>query len=82
MINPSMKKLRGAFAKALGLSPDCDFESLAYAQEPRWDSVGHMDLVVEIETTFDIMLATEEVIGMRNFLKAKEIVAGKGVSFA
>jgi acyl carrier protein len=82
MIISSIEKLKNAFVNALGVSPDSDFESMAYGQTPGWDSVAHMALISEIETAFDIMLATDDVIGMRNFLKAKEIVARNGVSFA
>jgi acyl carrier protein len=67
---------------ALGVSPDDDFESMAYGQTPGWDSIAHMALISEIETAFDIMLPTDDVIGMRNFAMAQEIVARNGVSFA
>lgn len=78
----SIEKLRSAFVSALGVSADSDFESMAYGQTPGWDSIAHMVLISEIETAFDIMLATDDVIGMNSFLKAKEIVARSGVSFA
>jgi acyl carrier protein len=54
---------------------------MAYGQTTGWDSVAHMSLISEIETEFDIMLATDDVIGMSSFRKAKEIIARNGVSF-
>jgi acyl carrier protein len=81
MVSSSMEKLKLAFINALGVTPDADFESMAYGQTPGWDSVAHMTLISEIETAFDIMLATDDVIGMSSFAKAKEIVANNGVSF-
>ena len=81
MVSSSMEKLKLAFINALGVTPDADFESLAFGQTPGWDSVAHMALISEIETAFDIMLATDDVIGMSSFAKAKEIVANNGVSF-
>jgi hypothetical protein len=39
-----------------------------------------MRLVAEIESAFDIMLDTEDVIGMSSFGAAKEIVSKYGVS--
>ena len=74
-------KLKNAFINALAVSPDADFESMAYGQTSGWDSVAHMSLISEIETEFDIMLATDDVIGMSSFSKAREIVARNGVSF-
>jgi acyl carrier protein len=82
MDNSSTEKLKSAFVSALGVSQDGDFEAMAYGQTPGWDSIAHMALISEIETAFDIMLATDDVIGMSSFLKAKEIVARAGVSFA
>jgi acyl carrier protein len=82
MVHSSLGKLQSAFVNVLGVSPDSDFDSMAYGQTPGWDSVAHMALINEIETTFDIMLATDDVIGMSSFLKAKEVVARNGVSFA
>jgi acyl carrier protein len=81
MIASPVEKLKNAFINALGVSPDGDFESMAYGQTPGWDSVAHMSLISEIETAFDIMLATDDVIGMSSFPKAKEIVSRSGVSF-
>ena len=78
----SMEKLKSAFVKVLGVSPGGDFESIAYGQTPGWDSVAHMALINAIETAFDIMLATDDVIGMSSFQKAKEIVARNGVVLA
>ena len=50
-------KLQAAFVEALGLDPDAtDWANLAYRGIPEWDSVAHMQLVGEIEDTFDIML--------------------------
>ena len=77
-----LDKLKDAFAQALGASPDSDFDNFAYAKTPGWDSVAHMNLIAAIESTFDLMLATEDVIAMSSFQKAREIVTRYGVSVA
>ncbi len=77
-----MEKLKNAFVVALGVSPGDDFESMAYSQTPGWDSVAHMALVTEIESAFEIMLPTDDVIAMSSFQKAKEIVARNGGGLA
>ena len=77
-----MDKLKGAFAAILGVDPNGDFESMAYGQTPGWDSVAHMALIAEIEAAFDIMLPTDDVIGMSSFVKAKEIVVRNGADFS
>jgi acyl carrier protein len=72
--------LRKSFVDALGISPTASFDDLEYAKTPGWDSVAHMRLVSEIESAFDIMLDTDDVIGMSSFPVAREIVAKYGVS--
>ncbi|HEX4809722.1 MAG TPA: acyl carrier protein [Bryobacteraceae bacterium] len=76
------EKLKDAFVRALGMPPDADFEKATYGETEGWDSAAHMALIAEIETAYDIMLDTEEVIGMSSFPKAREIVTNHGVSFA
>lgn len=72
-------RLKNAFVQSLGISATSDFDALAYGVTPGWDSVAHMNLVAEIESTFDIMFATEDVIDLSSFAKAKEIVSKHGV---
>jgi acyl carrier protein len=76
----SQTRLRQAFAEALGISSETDFDSLTYRSIPEWDSVAHMHLVAEIEAVFDLMFETDEVIGMNSFQKAKEILAAHGIT--
>lgn len=71
----SATKLRRVFLDSLDLSPDTDVEALEYRGIPQWDSVAHMRLVSDLEAEFDIMLDTEDVLGMSSFQKAKEILA-------
>ncbi len=78
----SLEKLQSAFVSAIGVPATANFEELAYGQTPGWDSVAHMTLVNEIETGFDIMLDTNDVIGMSSFLQAREILGKYGVVFA
>jgi acyl carrier protein len=80
-LNPE-QKLKDAFIQAIGLPPDTDFSTVQYGQTTGWDSVAHMQLVAEIENSFDIMFSTEQVIDMSSFQKGREIVASHGVSFA
>jgi acyl carrier protein len=68
------ERLKKVFVSALGLSPEVDVGALAYAQHPAWDSVAHMQLVSAIEGEFDIMLDTDDVIGMSSFTEATRIV--------
>jgi acyl carrier protein len=70
----SETRLQEAFQSALDLPADTDWSSLAYAQHEHWDSLGHMALVAEIEEAFDIMLETDDVIGMSSYPVAVEML--------
>ncbi|MEZ4399776.1 MAG: acyl carrier protein [Kofleriaceae bacterium] len=73
-------KLRQVFREALGLAADAPVDDLAYRGIKQWDSVAHMQLVASIEAAFDLMLDTDDVIGMSTFAVACEIVGKHGVA--
>lgn len=75
-------QLKAAFVEGLGIDADTtDWAALTYRGIPEWDSVAHMQLVGEIEDSFDIMLETDDVIGMSSYPVAKEILVKYGVDF-
>lgn len=72
--------LKKAFCEGLGIEVDqVEWDVLAYRNIPEWDSVAHMQVVAEIEDAFDIMLETDDVIGMSSFPVTIEILAKYGV---
>lgn len=77
----TLEKLKAAFVEALGISPATDFDALRYRSVEQWDSVGHMQLVAALERAFDVMLETDDVIGMSSFARARDILAKHGVVF-
>lgn len=70
-----VERLRRTFRDGLGLGETAEVDGLTYRGLPEWDSIGHMRLVAAIETEFDIMLDTDEVIDMSSFEKAAETVS-------
>lgn len=66
------------FRDALQLPADVDVPALTYRSIAQWDSVGHMQLVAALETEFDVMLETDEIIDMSSFDKAVEILTKHG----
>ena len=45
-----------------------------------WDSMGHLNLVSELESTFDVVFSTTDIVGMENVECIKEILIKHGVS--
>ena len=80
-VSESELKLRSAFAKGLQISEESVNETLQYASTPGWDSVAHMALIASLDSTFDIMLDTDDVLDLSSYPKAREILRKYGVQF-
>ena len=72
-------RLLAAFSGALGIDSATVTEDMAYNSIPEWDSVAHMTFVTEVETMFDIMLDTNDIIDMNTFGNVRNIVRKYGV---
>jgi acyl carrier protein len=76
------RKLKTAFAAALGVEETQITDSLKYQSIVEWDSISHMVLITELEDAFDVSIDTDDVIDMSSVAKAKEILAKLGVDFS
>ena len=78
----NIEKYNKVFIDTLGVKEE-DLHELKYRDVQAWDSVGHMTLVAALEDAFDIMLDTDDVIGLSSYEKGKEILAkdSYGVQF-
>lgn len=77
----NLEKYNEAMCKALSITED-KLEGLQYQQIDSWDSVGHMNLVANIEDAFDIMMDTDDIIDFSSYEKGKEILsANYGIQF-
>ena len=74
----NLEKYKNAFVEGLEISEE-GLEDLIFEGIPEWDSVGHMSLVSCIEDAFDIMLETDDIIGLNSFKKGIEILKKYGV---
>jgi acyl carrier protein len=81
IVSESELKLRRAFANGLNILEESVNETLQYASTPGWDSVAHMALIASLDSTFDIMLDTDDVLDLSSYPKAREILRKYGVQF-
>ncbi|WP_291270434.1 acyl carrier protein [Geothrix sp.] len=77
----NLNKLQVCFTTALGVPAEVVTETLAYNSIREWDSLGHMNLMSELESVFDVMLDTDDILGLSSVGKAKEILTKHGVTF-
>ena len=58
---------------------DEELAELRYRGIALWDSIGHMDLMGELEEEFDIRIETIDVLDFTSYEKGKEILGRYGV---
>ena len=78
----TIQKLHDCFRQALALPAGAAIEGLAYQDHPSWDSVAHMRLIAAIETAFDLMLDTDEILDMSSYDKTVELLARHDIALA
>ena len=78
----TIQKLHDCFRQALALPVGTAIEGLAYQDHPSWDSVAHMRLIAAIETAFDLMLDTDEILEMSSYDKTVELLARHDIALA
>ncbi len=69
------------FCEVFNITKD-SLPGLKYQMIKEWDSVGHMALIAELETQFDIMMETEDIIDFSSYEIGMEILKKYGVSFS
>lgn len=68
----NLEKYKGLFVEAFQY--DGDVEKLEYQSIEEWDSVGHMQLMAEIEDLFDIELDVDDIIDFSSFKKGIQLL--------
>lgn len=76
----NLEKYNYAFTSNFKVSEE-DLPSLTYQGIFEWDSVGHMDLIADIEMAYDIHLDTKDVLDLSSYEKGKKVLAQYGVEF-
>ncbi|WP_024345097.1 acyl carrier protein [Lacrimispora indolis] len=66
------------FIRALRVKEE-ELPGLKYRGAQSWDSLGHMDLISDLEETFDIHISTSDVMAFSSYEKGKEVLAKYGV---
>ena len=71
------EKYTNAFAEGLGVDKSKITKDLKYQGIEEWDSVGHMELISELEDAFGIEMETDDIVDLNSFEKGKEILSEK-----
>lgn len=73
------ERLEAVFRQALGLPEGTDPKPLTYQDCAAWDSVAHMRLVAALETAFDVLLTTEQILDFSSFAQGLALLEQHGV---
>ena len=75
-----MSKLTNIFASVLGVEESSINTSMSPENTSAWDSLNAIILVTEIEKAFDIKFSYEEVMAVKNFGDAINLIKSKGAN--
>jgi acyl carrier protein len=70
----SEEKLRGVVASMLELDPGDIGPTTSTDTVDHWDSVRHMNLIIALESAFDITIPDEEVASLTSYPIIKAVV--------
>mgnify|MGYP001220397512 FL=1 len=74
------EKYKKVFCKTFEMKSNFD-ENLEYNSIEAWDSIGHMNLISELEEDFKITFETDDIVDFSSFKKGKEILKKYKISF-
>lgn len=69
----NIEKYNKSFVKILKQKEE-DLPELKYRGIPEWDSLGHMNLMGELENLFDITMSTMDILEFTSYEKGKEVL--------
>lgn len=69
----NLAKYQGVFKKIFGVE-ESELENLKYQSVEAWDSVGHMEMIAEIEDVFGIMMSSEDMMDIFSYQKGIELL--------
>jgi len=65
-------------AKVFGVSPPEVNDSTSNRSLPAWDSLGHMTLIVELESIYGVSLSPDDALQMTDLAAIKRILLDRG----
>lgn len=75
----NLREYRQCFFEVFSLEPDFDVDTAEMGGTSNWDSVGHMELITEIEEKFGIIFEAEDILKCTSYTKGIEILKKYGI---
>ena len=75
---PPIDDLPEIFRSVLRLPPEFDLlDAMSFPDVPGWDSLGHMNLVAELERRYSVSLDLEEIVSIGSVRDVRRLIARK-----
>lgn len=74
-----LNKYNAAFVEVMGVTED-QLPGLVYQAIAGWDSVGHMQLMTQLEEVLGIALEMEDILDFSGYEKGMEILRKYGIN--
>ncbi len=68
-------------ARAFGVAPHQITGQTSNQNLPEWDSLGHITLIVELESTYGVSLSPDETLQITSVAAIKTLLAARGVAW-
>ena len=75
IMSENLEKYNSAFVEAFELEDSKNLKELKYQSIDEWDSIGHMALMAELESNFNITIETEDLIQFESYVQGVDILA-------
>lgn len=76
----NLEKYTEIFTNTFGITAE-ECKGLKYQAIEAWDSVGHMELIGELEDGFGIMMETDDIIDLSSFETGIELLKKYDIEF-
>ena len=73
-------KVEGVVAEVLQVPAAEVTDDLAMKDLDAWDSLKHMELIVALETAFDVQLTFDEIVAMRSVREIKRVMGERSAA--
>ncbi len=72
-------QLRDTMAASLGVTPDLILENTRQKDLPKWDSLAHINLMVALESNFDVSLEVEDFAALTSVPAILDYLRSRGI---
>ena len=76
----TFERLRDAIAQTLEISPDTIAQTSTHEDLAGWDSLGHVNLMMALEQTFDVQLDVEDFPKLNSVPAILEYLRAQGIA--